>query len=113
MRNGTSLAGDAVRSSIEAAAMRQSVYPLTELQNLNRARTELSGGRSWGRGAAPEMGAAMASGRLLAFSGASGLANRLASPARLCGATRPAYANSTGTREGHYFGPLTQKLAFF
>jgi hypothetical protein len=36
MRNGTSLAGDAVRSSIEAAAMRRSLYPLTELQTLNR-----------------------------------------------------------------------------
>ena len=51
MRNGTSLAGDAVRSSIEAPAMRRSVYLLNELQkqNLNRAQTELSGGRSWGR----------------------------------------------------------------
>ena len=50
MRNGTSLAGDAVRLSIEAPAMRRSVY-LNELQkqNLNRAQTELSGGRSWGR----------------------------------------------------------------
>jgi hypothetical protein len=90
MRNGSSLAGEAVRSSIEAPAMRRSVYLLADLQKFNRAGTELSGGRSWGRGAAPEMGAAMASGRLLAHSGASGLVNRLYSGSRRRGATQPA-----------------------